>query len=279
MIAKALEVTQNNLLKSHGIFDFQPKINLTLETSSYILKTADTALELVESCKLRHEVFYQEFQQVEHTGVDVDQYDSHFDHLIIIHKDSKKVIGTYRLSCSDFSGVSYTESEFNLDEIFKLKGPHLELGRACIQKEHRRGAMVISLLWRGIIEYMNLCGASLLYGCSSIKINTAHEAALVYKYLENLGAVATSNLAHPIGEFKMNDFSDAYQSLSGALSPEQTAMAESLVPSLLKFYIKFGAKIASEPAFDREFMCMDFLTVMKKEEITMSLSKKFQLVQ
>lgn len=279
MIAKALEVTQNNLLRDHGIFDFRPKINLRLETSSYILKTADTALELIESCKLRHEVFYQEFQEVEEIGVDVDQYDFHFDHLVIIHKESKKIIGTYRLSCNELSEISYTESEFNLEEIFKLKGPHLELGRACIQKEHRRGAMVISLLWKGIIEYMNLCGASILYGCSSIKINTTHEAALVYKYLENLGAVMMSDTAHPVGEFKMNDFSEAYNSFSTELGPEQSALAESLVPSLLKFYIKFGAKIASEPAFDREFNCMDFLTVMKKEEITMSLSKKFQLVQ
>lgn len=277
MIALAREVTMNNLLKSNGIFDFQQKIKLKLETSSYILKTADTALELVESCKLRHEVFYQEFQEVEHIGVDVDQYDSHFDHLIILHKESNKVIGTYRLSCSEFSSVSYTESEFDLTEIFALKGPHLELGRACIQKEHRKGATVISLLWRGIVEYMNLSGANILYGCSSIKIESTYEAALIYKYFHEQGAVIKSNLAGPVGEFKMHDFAKVYNELPELLSTEQIHFAESLIPSLLKFYIKFGAKIASEPAFDREFKCMDYLTIMKKEEI--SLSKKFQLVQ
>lgn len=277
MIALAREISMNNLLKSNGIFDFQQKVKLRLETSSYVLKTADTSLELVESCKLRHEVFYREFQLADHIGVDVDQYDSHFDHLIIIHKESNKVIGTYRLSCSEFSSVSYTESEFDLTEIFKLKGPHLELGRACIQKEHRKGATVISLLWRGIVEYMNLSGANILYGCSSVKVESTHEAALIYKYFNEQGAILESNSAQPTSQFKMPDFAKIYSELPQNLSAEQVHFAESLIPSLLKFYIKFGAKIASEPAFDREFKCMDFLTIMKKEEI--SLSKKFQLIQ
>ena len=164
-----------------------------------------------------------------------------------------------------------------MTEIFKLKGPHLELGRACIQKEHRKGATVISLLWRGIVEYMNLSGANILYGCSSVKVQTTYEAALVYKYFVEQKAVLDSNKASPVGEFKMLDFKYCYNELPEKLTLEQIQTAESLIPSLLKFYIKFGAKIASEPAFDREFKCMDFLTIMKKEEI--SLSKKFQLIQ
>ncbi len=279
MMTLAKITEENNLLRSNGIFNFQPKINLKLEISSYILKTADTAEELIESCKLRHEVFYQEFQQIEQMGVDVDQYDSHFDHLVIIHKATNKIIGTYRLSCSEFSKISYTESEFDLTEIWKLQGPHLELGRACIQKDHRRGATVISLLWRGIVEYMNLSGANILFGCSSIKINNAADAAIVYKYLYGQGSVMGSGLATPVGQFKMNDFEAAYNALGETLSPVNQAEAERLIPSLLKAYLKFGAKIASEPALDRDFDCVDFLTVMKKDEILESLGRRFQLVQ
>lgn len=279
MMALAKEITDYNLLKSNGIFNFQTKINLKLEISSYILKTADTAEELIESCKLRHEVFYQEFQQIEQTGIDVDSYDSHFDHLVIVHKATNKIIGTYRLSCSDFSRISYTETEFDLTEIWKLQGPHLELGRACIQKDHRRGATVISLLWRGIVEYMNLSGANVLFGCSSVKINNARDAAIVYKYLVNQGSVMNSGFANPVGAFKMNDFEAAYSELGEALNPMQVTEAEKLIPSLLRAYLKFGAKIASEPAFDRDFDCVDFLTVMKKDDILESLGRRFQLVQ
>ncbi len=279
MMALAKEVRENNLLKSNGIFSFQPKVNLKLEISSYVLKTADTAEELIESCKLRHEVFYREFQQIDQTGLDVDQYDSHFDHLVIIHKATNKIVGTYRLSCSEFSKVSYTESEFDLTEIWKLNGPHLELGRACIQKDHRRGAAVISLLWRGIIEYMNLSGANILFGCSSIKINNVMDAAIVQKYLSGQGYLMQQNLATPVGQFKMNDFNEVYNELGDVLSPLNQAEAEKLIPSLLKAYLKFGAKIAGEPALDKDFDCVDFLTVMKKDEILESLGRRFQLVQ
>jgi putative hemolysin len=48
---------------------------------------------------------------------------------------------------------------------------------------------------------------------------------------------------------------------------------------LLKSYLKFGAKIASVPAFDKDFDCVDVLTVLKKDEMTNSLARRFQVVQ
>ena len=279
MTALAKEIRENTLLKSNGIFNFCSKINFHLEISSYILKTAETPQELIESFKLRHEVFYQEFQNIDTDGLDVDQYDSHFDHLIIIHKESKKVIGTYRLNCSNFSMISYTENEFDLTEIYKMQGPHLELGRACIHKDHRKGATVISLLWRGIIEYMNTSGANVLFGCSSIKVNNTRDAALIYKYLSEKGSVLNSAMAKPVAPFKMADFESVYQGFQGNLNQLQSEEAEKLIPSLLKSYIRYGSKIASEPALDKDFDCIDLLTVMKKEDIQNSLVRRFQVVQ
>ncbi|MDD4975117.1 MAG: GNAT family N-acetyltransferase [Bacteriovorax sp.] len=279
MMAWAKEIKENTLLRWNGVYKFQSKINLYIKAGSYILKTADTHEELIESCRLRHEVFYQEFQDIETTGIDIDKYDSHFDHLVIIHKETNKIIGTYRLSCTTFSNLSYTEQEFNLSEIYKLKGPHIELGRACIQKDHRKGSAVISLLWRGITEYMNLSGANILFGCSSIKINSPKDAALVYKYLIDQGSVVTSNFASPTKNFQIPDFDLWFSYFQNGLSETQIEEAEKLIPALLKSYLKFGAKIASEPAFDKAFDCVDVLTVLKKEEMTNSLARRFQVVQ
>jgi putative hemolysin len=278
MMALAKEIKENNFLKSNGFFKFQPRININLEIGSYILKTAASKEELIDSFKLRHEVFYQEFQDVETSGYDIDQFDSHFDHLVIIHKESQKVIGTYRLSCTDFSKLSYTEQEFNLTEIYKLKGPQIELGRACIQKDHRRGATVISLLWRGIIEYMNVSGANVLFGCSSVKINNPREAALVYKFLLDQGSVMSGDLASPTQNFKMSEFEENFFNFQNGLTQDQMEEAEALIPSLLRSYLKLGAKIASVPAFDKDFDCVDMLTVLKKEEIADSLTRRFRVI-
>jgi putative hemolysin len=278
MMTWAKEIKEGTKLRWNRVHKFQPKISLKIEFGSYILKTANSYQELIESFRLRHEVFYQEFQEVEGSGLDVDRFDSHFDHLIIIHKESNKIIGTYRLSSSQFSKLSYTELEFDLTEIFKMKGPHIELGRACIQKEHRRGA-VISLLWRGIAEYMNVSGANVLFGCSSLKINNTREAALVYKYLLDDGHITKNHFASPTKNFLMSDFDAWFSYFQNGLSETQKAEAEALVPSLLKSYLKLGAKIASEPAFDKDFDCIDMLTVLKKEDLAKSLARRFQIAR
>jgi putative hemolysin len=165
-----------------------------------------------------------------------------------------------------------------MDEIFSLPGPHLELGRACIHKDHRKG-IVLSLLWRGITDYMHLSGANVLFGCSSLKIRCASKAALVYKYLFSIGALSENLYSSPKESFQMKDFDIWYASFENGLNDVQKAEAELLLPPLLKSYIKFGAKIGSEPAYDKDFDCVDLLTVLKKEDMTNSLARRFQLIQ
>jgi putative hemolysin len=279
MMAWAKEIKESTILRWNGVYNFQSKINIFIKAGSYILKTAETHEELLACCRLRHEVFYKEFQNIETSGIDIDKYDSHFDHLVIIHSETNKIIGTYRLNCTTFSTLSYTEQEFNLSEIYKLKGPHIELGRACIQKDHRKGSAVISLLWRGITEYMNISEANILFGCSSIQINSPKEAALVYKYLIDQGSVVTNHFASPTKNYQISDFDLWFSYFQNGLSETQKAEAENLMPSLLKSYLRFGAKIASEPAFDKDFNCIDLLTVLKKEDMTNSLARRFQVVQ
>ncbi len=226
-------IKQASQLRWNRVHKFQAKIILFMELGPYILKTAETSKELIESFKLRHEVFNKEFRNIEGNGLDFDKYDYYFDHLIIIHKESQNVIGTYRLNCTAFSSESYTALEFNLEKLMRANGSKLELGRACIHKDYRKGS-VISFLWRGIAEYMNRCGADLLYGCSSLKINNAREAALVYKYLLDRQLINNEFSCQPTKKYTMTDFDAWYSFFSKGLSERQCAEAEELIPSLLK---------------------------------------------
>jgi putative hemolysin len=259
------------------VHKFKAKINLNIEVGSYVIKTAETQKELVESFRLRHEVFNQEFRGIEGNGLDFDKFDYYFDHLIIVHKESKKIIGTYRVNCSKFSKESYTALEFDLQKLFsENEGPFLELGRACIHKDYRKGS-IISLLWRGIAEYMNLSEAKILFGCSSLKINNAREAALVHKYLMAQGLVTDKYHCQPTKKFTMPDLANWFGYFGKGLSEKQIEEAESLMPSLLKSYMKLGAMVACEPAFDEEFDCIDLLTVLRKEDLAQSLATRFQV--
>jgi putative hemolysin len=275
----AHEAEETFFINPQEIFNFKPKISILIETDKFILKTADAYEELLESFKLRHEVFFQELQGKINTGIDLDKFDAYFDHLVIIEKNTNNVIGTYRLNLSEFSNYSYTAQEFDLDEIFKIQGPHLELGRACIHKEFRNG-IIISLLWRGIVAYMNQSGARVLFGCSSIKVNNPKDTALIYKYLLEQRHISESNFTSPTSSYQM-PFFDIWISyyLCNKLTELQCKEAESLIPPLVKSYLKLGAKIASIPAYDKEFDCIDVLTVLKKEDITNSVARRFQMVQ
>jgi putative hemolysin len=61
------------------------------------------------------------------------------------------------------------------------------------------------------------------------------------------------------------------------LTDLQKQEAEELLPSLLKSYLKLGSKVLARPAFDRDFDCLDFLTVLKRNELSASIDRKFNV--
>ncbi len=208
------------------------------------------------------------------TGLDFDKYDTVCDHLIIIHKESKTTVGTYRINLSQTPSELYTNSEFEIAEwVGRQTNSFIELGRACIHHEHRRG-IVISLLWRGIAEYMKMANADLLLGCSSVKVTDTRSAAMVFKYFEINGHLSPE-IFNPRKKFQMKDFLFWMMVFSKGLNENQMLEAEEKIPSLLKSYIKAGAKVASYPALDMDFNCIDLITTLKRSEMDHKLAKKF----
>jgi putative hemolysin len=43
----------------------------------------------------------------------------------------------------------------------------------------------------------------------------------------------------------------------------------------LGFYLKAGAKVASYPAYDEEFRCIDFVTILNRVDLNQKLVRKF----
>lgn len=274
MIQIFQQLKTNYKFRSHGIHRFGPKFSIAFEAGPYLVKTATTKTELIECFRLRNEVFNREFRGVNNLEYDFDDFDSACDHIIILHRESQKIVGTYRLNSTLFSKSFYTLTEFEIKNFRSLPGPILELGRACIQKDHRRG-IVISLLWRGIAEYMKLSNSRTLIGCSSIKICDSREAALVYQYLSSKGHLDTRFGAKPKPNYEMDNFAVWHEYLRVHYNEKLALEAENLLPSLLKSYLKMGAKIMAEPAFDQDFNCIDLLTVLEKDKLLETAGKRF----
>lgn len=263
-------------LRKHKIYKFKPKVHIYSDKGPFILKTVSDSDELIEALRLRYQVFHRELLGKKRPkGIDVDEYDFICDHLVIIEKKTNRIVGTYRFNCSEFSDNFYCTQEFHMKNMMALPGVKLELGRACIHKDHRRG-VVIALLWRGIAEYMSATNADVLFGCASIKTESPRQAALMYHYFRQDNRFKEGMLCPPTPKFTMPNLGLWIENLSRELTDSEKAEIDSLLPPLCRAYLKAGALLGGEPAWDPAFRCVDFLTILPKENLNQALWRKYK---
>lgn len=217
----------------------------------YRVRLATSAGDVQAAQALRFEVFNMELDeglvQSYDTGLDADPFDAVCDHLIVEETLRGSVIGTYRLQTGHRAAEAlgyYSEQEFDFGPFESRRAQILELGRACIHREHRSFA-VLNLLWQGIARYAIERGARYLIGCSSLTSQDAAEGAAAYERLRgHLAPADWRTLPLP--------------GLRCALG-RQAELAPR-IPRLLSAYLALGAAICGPPAIDREFRTIDFLT-------------------
>jgi putative hemolysin len=217
---------------------------------------AQSTADLRAAQSLRFLVFNVELgeglEQSYHTCRDEDAYDEVCDHLLV--ECEGEVIGTYRLQ----AGVSalanrgyYSEQEFDFSPFEASRGEIVELGRACVAREHRN-VIVLGLLWRGISAYARARQCRYLIGCSSLNSQDEAEGAALYH------ALALKHRA-PFPWRTLPHAPYACCEPAAALAPR--------APKLLSAYLALGATICAPPAIDREFKTIDFLTLLDLETV------------
>lgn len=257
-------------LNRHRIKKFRPKVSFRVEKGDYCVKTAESPVELEACLRLRYQVFMSELlKKSSGEGVDVDKMDIRCDHIMIIHKDTNDVVGTYRVASSIHTDQFYSQGEFDLSDLLNRKGNKLELGRACISKEHRSG-QVMQLLWRGVSAYFKATSAQYLFGCTSVKTMEPQITAQMCAYFKEKDWVADSYNITPTKKFLFKELSPFLDS-----EIESTKEAKALVPPLFVSYIRAGAKACVPPAIDKDFRCVDFLTILNLEELSPAHARKF----
>jgi putative hemolysin len=256
---------------------YKPHVTFQFERGHFIVKTAENGADLEQCIKLRFNVFHKEYMKKKRThGVDIDKLDYVCDHLMIFDKRTNQTIGTYRLNSSLHSDSFYSAAEFDLGKILELEGNKLELGRACIDKDFRTG-VVIALLWRGIAEYIQRTDTKVLFGCGSIKTMEPMEIGLITKHFTENGQLTYDLNVSPTKKYKVKQLSKVLDYIDTHRYEYVPEDVEKLVPPLFQSYIRMGAKICGEPAIDRDFNCIDFLTVVKMDEMNPAIREKFKV--
>lgn len=221
---------------------------------AYKVRLAIGEAEVQAAQKLRFEVFnlelHEGLQSSFATGLDTDPFDAFCDHLLVEDLRVQSIVGTYRLQTGPQAAVHlgyYSAQEFDMSPYESRRHLMVELGRACVHKDHRN-LVVVGMLWKGISDYVNAHAGRYLIGCSSLTSQDPRVGAAAYLELQKW------HLADP--EFRTTP-------LPACACPlDQPLERAPKMPKLLAAYLSLGAKIAGPPAIDREFKTIDFLTLM-----------------
>jgi putative hemolysin len=171
------------------------------------------------------------------------------DHLIVEDTRTNEIIGTYRMQTGRKAAEAlgyYSAQEFDFKPFESIRHELVEVGRACVHSDHRN-LVVLSLLWKGIANYVVNHGCRYMIGCSSLTSQDPAEGWAAYRKLQpHLASEALRTTPLP-------DF--ACPEVNG---PEPAVK----IPKLLSVYMMLGAKICGPPALDRQFKTIDFLTFL-----------------
>ncbi|MFJ8581648.1 GNAT family N-acetyltransferase [Micromonospora sp. NPDC093277] len=234
-----------------------------LTTSGYTLLIADDPNLVAAAQRLRHEVFATELGATLHpgaAGLDTDEFDAHCDHLVVLREGTDEVVGTYRLLPPGRASRPYSDGEFDLTPLAPLRDGLVEAGRSCVHPDHRSGA-VINLMWAGIARYLHLRGSRWLGGCASVPVADGGLAAA-----EVWAQVTARHLAPPPMRITPRRpwFAEAPAADPASLS---TAERRALIPPLLRGYLRLGAWVCGEPAYDPDFACADFYVLLSLDRM------------
>jgi putative hemolysin len=251
---------------SETVSEQASKKEVCLQAGPYVARLAETESDRLAAYRLRFLVFNLEMNEgLESSfgdGYDRDRYDDVCDHLLVEERATGAIVGTYRLQMGDVAERNfgyYSEQEFCFKPYEAMRHQIVELGRACIHRDHR-SPEVLNLLWRGIAKYALAKGGRYMMGCCSLNSVDPQMGRAVYASLQDF-LVEPHLLTLPTPAFMM----------PGSLGEAGVERA----PKLLRAYLAIGARICGEPAIDREFRTIDFLTLLDLQTLHPRVAARF----
>lgn len=231
------------------------------------IRLAADPRDLAAAQRLRYRVFVEELggtgPLVNHDQrLEQDEFDPVVDHLCLI--DTRRnadaldhVVGVYRLlrgNVAEGFGRFYCDSEYDLTPLRNSARPLLELGRSCVDPEHRGGAAMF-LMWNALADYVLDYGIEILFGVASFHGTDPLTLApsLSWLHHRHLAPVQLRPRARPEG-FQAMDL----------IPEDRLDRREAMVsmPALIKAYLRLGGVVGEGAFIDREFNTTDVFLMM-----------------
>ncbi|MGB6105231.1 MAG: GNAT family N-acyltransferase [Pusillimonas sp.] len=234
-----------------------------------VMGLARTNEELEAIQRLRYNVFTEEMNAVfpnAADGLDADRYDPWCEHLMVKEIGSDMVVGTYRLltpANARKAGGYYSETEFDLSSLGTLYSDVVEVGRSCTHADYRNGS-VIMLLWSGIAGLVQQYGFQYVLGCASVSLRDDGVTAAEVWRVASKAMASRPDLPRVVPRHRY-----PVERLDSVLPAR--------IPPLIKGYLKLGATICGEPAWDPDFNTADFPVLLDVTCMDMRYRRHFGL--
>jgi len=233
----------------------------SMSAGRYDVRLAQTDSEIQAAQKLRYEVLYKESggritETMLNSEREEDEWDQVAFHVVVVDtKEDDKVVGTVRLVSNEalVEGQNfYTEHAFDLTKLRNHYNKMLELSRACVSPEGRGGA-ILMLIWKFTMQFIEQNSYDVLFGCASFHGTDykEHTEILSYLYEKNLASQALM----PEPKAAVQSVSIEEVSIKLGKGKERGK-----VPTMLRGYLKIGAKISDhaiiDPIFNTTFVAI-----------------------
>jgi putative hemolysin len=197
----------------------------------------------------------------------VDVFDPYCEHLLVrtveTPQQAAQVVGTYRVltpAAARRVGGLYSDGEFDLVRLARLRPQLAELGRSCTAPEWRRGGVML-MLWAQLGSFMQRNGIERVVGCASVPMHDGgHLAADLWHTLRHTHLAAADEQVRPRLPLPVQQ-----------LGTGRTAEP----PALIKGYLKCGGKVLGPPAWDPDFGTADLPMMLRLSDMPASHRRRF----
>lgn len=196
-------------------------------------------------------------------GLDADLFDPHCEHLIVRTAGEGRVVGTYRVltpAAARVVGGLYTETEFDLVRLARLRPRLAEVGRSCVDPAFRSGPAIL-MLWASLAAFMRRNGLDHVIGCASVPMRDGgHAAASLWERLRR------DHLAPPDLQVRPR-LPLPVEELRCDLAVEP--------PPLIRGYLRCGAMLLGAPAWDPDFGTADLPMMLRLADLPAAYRRRF----
>lgn len=279
-----IEAEIENLKSSSSYLFSQKNYDVLISDSGSIRNV------LKEIGRLR-EITFREVGEGSNLPLDLDEYDYHYEHLILWDKEAKEIAGAYRLGIGSEIFKRFGIKGFYVATLFKVDSElegmfseSLEMGRAFIVKSQQQKPLPLFLLWKGIVQVIHR-HPELKYitGCASIsnRFSRFSKSLMVEYLLQHHGDPEVDKHLRPKKPFKPK-LDDEYRNLVFESSHDDLNKFDRIIeeiepgdmrfPILIKKYLKQNAKIVCfnvDPLFNDSLDGFMYIRIEDLPEETM----------